>query len=436
MSDLIPAPTVELVKASDAHLLLMQIRPAWQARDLISRVKRLVLVDPSSACQRLFNAAVHDLREKVVVAGIDIAKEAAKQHKLPPVERSEDIDDYSTAKLIDLAHRMGLLSRPDWRRLSRCYEIRRDLEHEDDEYEAGVEDCIYIFQTCISVVLSRDPIHLIRVTDVKQIVEQPQAAAPTPSLLQDFEHAPQPRQDEILRFVVSIAIDENQPELVRQNAFTFLSHFAGITSNQAKLSLAIHIQERVTRFGPSMRLVRVAFAAGVLPYLKQAHRHDFFSSVLQQMKQVGHRWTTHSNHGELLRSFRDVGGLLYCPPEIRYEILRWLVLAYLGEPGGVTRFGNVRHVFYSNSAAPLVEELITESSDLVRDDLRALAEDKEVRRACCTNHIERRMEALLDLVEETNSGEHVAAPSSGSATLVDNANVSDGASFGDLNRSS
>src|ERR1043166_7714044 len=158
MSDLIPAANVELVKASDAPSLLRQIRPAWQARDLITRVKRLISVDPSSACQRLFNAAIHDLREKLVVAGIDIAKEAAKQHKLPPVERAEDIEEYSTAKLIDLAHRMGLLTRPDWRRLSRCYEIRRDLEHEDDEYEAGVEDCIYIFQTCISVVLSRDPV--------------------------------------------------------------------------------------------------------------------------------------------------------------------------------------------------------------------------------------------------------------------------------------
>lgn len=34
MSDLIPAPNVELIKALDAPALLLQIRPAWQARDL------------------------------------------------------------------------------------------------------------------------------------------------------------------------------------------------------------------------------------------------------------------------------------------------------------------------------------------------------------------------------------------------------------------
>jgi hypothetical protein len=49
---------------------------------------------------------------------------------------------------------MGLLTRPEWRRLTRAYDIRRDLEHEDSEYEAGVEDCIYVFKTSIEAVLA------------------------------------------------------------------------------------------------------------------------------------------------------------------------------------------------------------------------------------------------------------------------------------------
>ena len=81
----IPSPNVALVKASDVPTLLGRIRPAWQAKDLIERVRRLINVDPSSACQRLFNATMHDLREKIIIAGVDIAREAAKQYKLPPV---------------------------------------------------------------------------------------------------------------------------------------------------------------------------------------------------------------------------------------------------------------------------------------------------------------------------------------------------------------
>jgi hypothetical protein len=118
--------------------LMARVRPEWQAKSLIERVHRLLPTDPSSACQRLLNAAVHDLREKVVVAGLDIAEQAGRQPKLPPVTKAEDVENYPTDKLLDLAFHMGILTHPEWRRMKRCYEIRRDLEHEDDQYEAGV----------------------------------------------------------------------------------------------------------------------------------------------------------------------------------------------------------------------------------------------------------------------------------------------------------
>ena len=154
-------PSSELIEASGVGSLMARIRPHWKAKQLVQRVERLLTTDPSSACQRLFNASIHDLREKVVVAGLDLAAEAAKQHKLPPVTKAEDIEEYSVLRIIDLSYRMGLLSRPEYKRLLRAYDIRKDLEHEDDEYEAGIEDCVYIFATCIDVVLSKDPLHLI-----------------------------------------------------------------------------------------------------------------------------------------------------------------------------------------------------------------------------------------------------------------------------------
>ncbi len=401
MNDLVPQPNVELVAASEVPSLLERIRPAWQAKDLINRVKRLVTVDPSSACQRLFNAAIHDLREKIVIAGIDIAKEAAKQNKLPPIERQEDIEEYPTAKLIDLAHTIGLLTRPEWRRLSRSYEIRRDLEHEDDEYEAGVEDCVYIFQTCINVVLSRDPIHLLKVTDVKTLIEQPSPSTPAPSLLEEYEHAPQPRQEEILKFLISISLDSKQLEPVRQNAVTFLARFATLTQNPVRLRIAEHIQDRIKKDGTSRIVLRIAYVSHVLPYIKKAYLKDYFEALFKNMEQVGYRWRANPSHGELLRSLGDLGGLLHCPPEPLRKILKWMILAYVGEPGGVTSFGNVRQVFYSNTAAPLIEESIAQAASLVKNDLRELAaKDRDVKRACSTQHIQRRLESLLDLVED------------------------------------
>ena len=113
---------------------------------------------------------------------------------------------------------MGLLSRAEWRRVNRCYEIRRNLEHEDDEYEAGIEDCVYIFTTCIEVILSRDPIQLVRVTDFKELIEQASAVVPDRVFLEDFQNAPQPRQEEILKFLISQALNKGIPDVVQQNA--------------------------------------------------------------------------------------------------------------------------------------------------------------------------------------------------------------------------
>src|SRR5713226_5243071 len=227
--------------------LLERIRPEWQAKELISRVRRLLPVDLSSACQRVLNAAIHDLRQKLIFAGVDLAREAARQHKLPPVERTEDIEDYRIARLIDLAYRVGLLSRAEWRRLCRAYEIRRDLEHEDDEYQADIADCIYIFKASVEIVLSKDPLTLIRVTDVKEIVEAPSPVAPDEGLIEDFKQAPEPRQTEIWKSLVSIALDSSKPDLLRQNAFALIQWFEPYTKDAVKLAVAEVLQERIGR---------------------------------------------------------------------------------------------------------------------------------------------------------------------------------------------
>ena len=142
--ELVPTTTsVKMIVASGVEALLAQIRPEWQAKSLIQRVKDLLVVDPSSACQRLLNAAIHDLREKIIIAGLDVAQEAASLNGLPQAKKPEEVHEYSTTHTLDLTYHMGLISRPEWRRLKRAYDIRKDLEHEDDQYEAGVEDCVY-----------------------------------------------------------------------------------------------------------------------------------------------------------------------------------------------------------------------------------------------------------------------------------------------------
>ena len=267
--NLTPIANQEIIEASGVNKLLSQIRPSWQAKSLIQRVKRLLAVDPSSACQRVFNASIHDLKDKILFAGIDIAAEAANQHKLPPISKAEDVEDYSTLRIIELAYRMGILSRPEWRRILRTYDIRKDLEHEDDEYEAGVEDCVYIFKTCIDVVLSKDPVDLIKLTDIKDIVEQAEPATLNPSLFEEFKHAPEPRQVKIYRFLISSALNVELPDVMRQNCYTALYSLKELARNQVLIVIAREFVERIGKKSPTLIQARVAYCSGVLPYLKK-----------------------------------------------------------------------------------------------------------------------------------------------------------------------
>jgi hypothetical protein len=348
---------------------MARVRPEWQAKSLIERVQRLLPTDPSSACQRLLNAAVHDLREKVVIAGLDIAEQAAKQAKLPPVARAEDVENYSTDKLLDLAFHMGILTHPEWRRMKRCYEIRRDLEHEDDQYEAGVEDCVYVFTTCIEVVLSRDPVHLLKVTDLKEVVEKPVPLFPKQEWLDDYKNAPDPRQLEILKFLIATALKSDNPDIVRQNAYAMLLHLQPVTRTPAKLG----------RHGLTLILFKLSNAVGVLAYLKDNSRRDFFKTYLHRLRTVGDGWRAFAGHRELLEELEDVGGLTHCPDQVAVEMLRWMVLCYAGTQGGRTSYGHVRPVFYSDTAAPIIERMVGAGGGRVLGMLKDLRDDREVK---------------------------------------------------------
>ena len=409
MSDnfqIVPRKEYELTKQNIATVLLEQIRPVWQSRTLIDRVKLLLPIDPSSACQRLLNAAIHDLREKVLTAGIDIAEQIAKEHKLPPIDTPEAIEEYPTARLLDLCYKMGILSREEWRKLQRAYDIRRDLEHEDDTYQAGLEDCFYIFKTCVEIVLSRDPIKLLKVTDVKDVVEEPVPFVPSSELLEDYQHAPQVRQKDIGRFLISSALDSAKPDLVRQNCIELMRCLELITPPQVKIELASDLGQRIGRNKLDVVHAKVAYACGALPYLRQVQLRDFFGFLFQQMEKIGYQWQGHTKHANVLEILEDVGGLATCPTALQPNFIKWLILVFIGEPS-YGRYSNLRPVFYSNTASPIIKRLFENSPKQVFDLFRQLANDKDIIAAMANKFVARRFELLLDRESEAENGEGI-----------------------------
>ena len=202
-----------------------------------------------------------------------------------------------------------------------------------------------------------------------------------------------------LKFLISQTLDKDVADVVQQNAYTCISYLRPPTTPAVLVSIGAYLQKKAGR-KIDERMARVAQVAGVFVYLRKSARIGFFQGVFKDMEKVGSRWTMHGQHGELLRSFKEYGGIAACPGgPVRVAILKWLVLTYVGTRGGRTSYGNVRHVFYSNSAAPLIREIIENPAAAIRDELIELKKDRDIMRALVTEHISRRFEDLIDLVE-------------------------------------
>lgn len=384
------------INSSGIRKILENIRPAWQGRNLIQRVERLLPIDPSSACQRLFNAAIHDLKEKIIVLGVDLAKEVAQNYRLPSVSKDEDILEYNVSKTIDLAYHIGLLSRPEWRRLHRCYEIRRDLEHEDNEYEAVLEDCFYIFKTTIDVVLSKDPIELLKVIDAKELIESPVYIRVSEEFLNDYKSAPKLRQREINELLISYAYNDDKPDIVRENSVELMRRTNPLTEDTVKIELGELLENKIGRDGISLKIAKIGHACGAIAYFKKIRLKDFYNSLIPEMKIAASDW---GQQTRVCQKIEDIGGLRYCPTEIYEDFLKILVKYYLGE-SSYGPYKNTRPVFFSNGAAPIICRIIKADVNRAGTFLEQIRTHRSIKELTQNNHISRRFENLIDLTEK------------------------------------
>jgi hypothetical protein len=76
----------------------------------------------------------------------------------------------------------------------------------------------------------------------------------------------------------------------------------------------------------------------------------FFEGTVTRFNNTSYQWGHFEEHAKLLNDSEDIGGVVTCPPTSRAKLVLWMVLCYLGEPGGYGRWGRNRSVFNSGEA--------------------------------------------------------------------------------------
>ena len=205
---------------------------------------------------------------------------------------------------------------------------------------------------------------------------------------------------EIYKFLISSSLNVELPDVVRHNCYMALYSLKSLAHSQVMITCAREFVKRIGKRGPTLIEARVAYGAGLLPYLKQAQIKDFYDSYFDEMKKVGYSWGAHNSHGELLRNLEEIGGLEFCPEESLGQYVEWLVLCYIGSSGGRTSYGNVRNVFYSNVGAPIAINILKAKSRNVYPIVADLEKgSKSVRYAVSDEHVARRFNSILDELE-------------------------------------
>lgn len=199
---------------------------------------------------------------------------------------------------------------------------------------------------------------------------------------------------------MSNALNNQVPDIVRQNCYSTLNSLREHTHKQVLINSSHDFVKRIGRNTPDLLHARVAFAAGVFPYLKKVQIAAFFKTFFDQMKTSGFSFHSHSEHGDLLRSLKDVGGLAFIPDELKPLYLEWLILCYIGEHGGYGA-GFRRPVFYSNIGAPIAFDLIKDNIDSFKNAFNHLKKSsKQIKTALVYQHVARRFESINDLFNQ------------------------------------
>ena len=375
---------------------LSEVREPWKSSRLVERVSQLVSVDHNCACQKLFNTAIWDIKDKLSHWGEEfVYKIANAKHSFSRVNENP-ISGLSTTELLNLSYRSKLLSSEQLQLLIECYQIRCKLEHEDRYFEVSSLETEKFFDVCVNEVLNVERIEIKEFDKFESLPEHTELAVPSQLLLNSFGNRSIEHQIDVIVSLIELATNSTKLKRVNQNSNISLIHLQEYLSDAAKHTIAkIYSDPKIQNIDSG--LVESLKFADVLRFIVKSSKSKFYKSIYITMTDVGKDWNKGQQQWEILQSFIELGSLNECPLPDRNNIFHWLALTYIGQDDGKSAYISERDVYFSKEAAPVIRKLIKESNFISEEMIFNLLTDSEISFLIENPFISDRFERFLQL---------------------------------------
>lgn len=350
---------------------LLKLREPWRSSRLIERVERLVLVDHSCACQKLFNTAIWDIKDKLGDWGEDFVYKIAHSPRNTNRGIENTIEGLSTTELLNLSYKSKLLKFEQWEMMTECYQIRCKLEHEDKRFEVNSLETEKFFNVCINEVLNVEKIEIETIDQFEYLYDTSRIAVPSKVLIDSFAEWSKSKRERTIMFLLDLATDSSISVSVRHNSRTSLMFLRTHLTDDLKKAIANRYSDPNIQHIDS-DLLETLRCIDVLRLIDRSSNSKFFESVYVAMNEVGEEWYKGIKQVEVLQSFTELGSLDECPNRHKVNIFNWLALTFIGQDSGNTAYVSDRNVYFDKDASSFIQRLIREAhfiSDRMINDL-------------------------------------------------------------------
>ncbi len=373
---------------------LSEIREPWKTSRLVERVSQLISVDHSCACQKLFNTAIWDIKDKLSRWGEEFVYKVARTTSSISPNTENPISGLSTTVLLNLAYKSMLLTFEQWQLMTECYQIRCKLEHEDRYFEVSSLETVKFFDVCVNEVLNVETKEINEYDEFESLLKLTELAVPSEFLLSSFRSMSPENQVDATTFLIDLATNNSELIRVTQNSVISLIHLRESLSDHTKQAIALKYSDPKIRHIDS-KLVESLKCADVLRFIETSSKSKFYESIYLSMIEVGEDWYKGQQQLEILQSFIELGSLNECPEQHRTNIFNWLALTYIGQDTGDSAYISERNVYFSKEASPVIQKLINEANNISEAMFDRLLSHKSITVLTENSYIAERFDRFL-----------------------------------------